>query len=311
MQKLSIIVPLYNESEGFTLLTTRLESLQKTIKNYKVELIFINDGSSDNTFELIYSYAQNNPCVSYINLSRNFGKEIAMTSAIDFCDADLAVIIDADLQDPPELIPEMIKYYEEGYDDVYAKRLSRDGETIIKKWTSKKYYQIMQSFTNVAIQKDVGDFRLLSKKCLDAIREYRELNRNMKSVFSWVGFKKKEITYHRDKRAAGNTKFNYFKLLNLAIDGFTSVTSAPLRYSAILGFFIAFCSSIYAAITLIKTLIFGISMPGYASLIIMILFLGSVQLIFIGVLGEYVGRIFTETKKRPLYHIQNSHKSDL
>jgi glycosyltransferase involved in cell wall biosynthesis len=294
------------------MLLERLDALANSpeMASYQVEYLFVNDGSTDSTYQLLQAHAQSNKRISYINLSRNFGKEISMMAGIDHVQADAVVIIDADLQDPPELIPEMVKYWEEGYDDVYARRASRKGESAIKKWTSKTYYRVLQKSTRIPIQRDTGDFRLLDKRCIEALRELREKQRNMKALFSWIGYKKKEITYDRDPRAAGGTKWNYFKLISLAIDGITTFTTAPLRLATLFGFIISPIALIYGAYLVLRTLIFGTDLSGYVSTFTAIIFFGGVQLLSIGILGEYIGRIFLETKERPLYLIENAHYSE-
>ena len=245
--------------------------------------------------------------VSYINLSRNFGKEIAMIAGIDHVQGDAMVILDADLQDPPELIPEMIKYWEEGYDDVYARRKSRKGETWFKKHTSSLYYKLLQSSTDIPVQVDTGDFRLINRRCIEAIKQIRENQRYTKAMLSWIGYKKKEIFYDRDPRLAGETKWNYQKLINLAIDGITSFTTAPLRIATMTGLVISVSAFIYIAYLLIRPL-FGVSTgAGYSSTLAIILFLGGAQMLFLGIIGEYIGRIFNETKNRPLYLIEEYH----
>ena len=232
-----------------------------------------------------------------------------MIAGIDHAQGDALVIIDADLQDPPELIPDMIKLWEQGYDDVYARRKSRDGETWLKKKTSQWYYKLLQSSTTIPIQVDTGDFRLLDRRCIDALKQFRESQRNTKAMFSWIGYKKKEIFYDRDPRIAGETKWNYRKLINLAIDGVTSFTTAPLRMSSILGMIISCGAFLYILYLLIRPL-FGVPTgAGYSSLMAVILFLGGVQMIFLGIIGEYIGRIFNETKQRPLYLIEEYHQA--
>jgi glycosyltransferase involved in cell wall biosynthesis len=220
---------------------------------------------------------------------------------------DATVLIDADLQDPPELIPEMIKYWEEGYDDVYAKRNSREGETWFKKWSSTAFYRILEKSTHVPIQKDTGDFRLLDRRAVDALKEFRESERYTKGMFSWIGFHKKEVTYDRDPRAAGVTKWNYARLINFAIDGITSFTTAPLRFSTYMGFIVSLIAFLYLVVVIVRTLAFGVDLEGYPSTMAVILFLGGVQLLSLGIIGEYIGRIFNETKRRPLYFIEEYH----
>lgn len=309
MKKISILIPAYNEQGVLPMLFERLEVLAKNQKDYSFEFLFVNDGSRDQTLEIIKSYAEKDPRVAYINLSRNFGKEIAMIAGLDHVSGDATVIIDADLQDPPELIPQMIELWEQGYDDVYARRKSRAGESFIKKKTSEWFYRILQKSTHIPIQQDTGDFRLLDKRCVEALRQFRESQRYTKGLFSWIGYKKKEILYDRDPRAAGTTKWNYPKLINFAIDGITSFTTAPLRISTFLGIIISLLAFIYIFIIIIRTLLFGSDLAGYPSMMAVILFLGGVQLLSLGVIGEYVGRIFNESKQRPLYFIEEFHES--
>ncbi len=300
-EKISILIPAYNEEPVIQTLYDRLIALADSMKNYKFEFLFVNDGSSDGTLVAIQNFAKEDDRISYVSLSRNFGKEIAMIAGIDHVSGDATVIIDADLQDPPELIPEMVKYWEEGYDDVYARRLSRKGETWFKKWTSQTFYNMLQKSTKIKIQKDTGDFRLLDRRCVEALRQFREKERYTKGMFSWIGFKKKEITYNRDPRVAGQSKWNYFKLLDLAIEGFVSFTTAPLRWSSIGGVIISFCAFIYIILIVGRTLLDGSAVAGYPSIMAVVLFLGGVQLLSLGIIGEYVGRIFNEAKDRPLY----------
>lgn len=307
MKKISILIPAYNEQEVLEPLYQRLGKLANDNKSYDFEFLFVNDGSSDKTIDIIKEFADQDERVAYVDLSRNFGKEIAMVAGLDHVTGDATVIIDADLQDPPELIPKMIKYWEEGYEDVYAKRRSRSGESWVKKATSKLYYRILQKTTSIPIQQDTGDFRLLDRVCVDALKEIRESQRYTKGMFSWIGFKKKEITYDRDPRAAGTTGWNYPKLINFAIDGLTSFTTAPLRISSIMGVVISLIAFIYIIILVFQTIFFGSNLAGYPSMMAVILFLGGVQLLSLGVIGEYIGRIFNETKQRPLYFVQQYH----
>ena len=300
----TILVPAYNEQEVLNMLYERLKKIMDENSNYDFEILFVNDGSKDNSLKIMQELRKKDNRVCYLNLSRNFGKETGMIAGLDYSKGDAVIIIDADLQDPPELIPEMIKYWEEGYDDVYAKRRSRKGETWLKKFTSTMYYKVLQGFTKIQIQKDTGDFRLLDRRCVEALKSMRESQRYTKGMFSWIGYNKKEILYDRDPRAAGQTKWNYKKLVDLSIDGITSFTTSPLRWSAILGIIVSIIGFIYMLYIIIKTLVYGIEVPGYASTMVIILFLGGVQLIFLGVIGEYLGRAFYETKGRPLYFIE-------
>jgi polyisoprenyl-phosphate glycosyltransferase len=232
-----------------------------------------------------------------------------MLAGMDFASGDALIIMDADLQDPPELVPDMIKYWEQGYDDVYAKRKSRSGETWMKKQTSKMFYRLLKKVSRVPIQEDTGDFRLLDRRCINALISMRESQRYTKGLFSWVGFNKKEILFDRDPRAAGETKWNYFKLIELAIEGITSFTTVPLKFSSWLGMIISACAFIYMIGIILKTLILGDSVSGYPSLMSVILFIGGIQLLCLGIIGEYLGRIFNESKRRPQYFVNEYNES--
>ena len=301
MKKVSIIIPAYNEEESLPLLYDRLSKVISNLKNYEFELLFINDGSKDNTLKIIKGLREKNSKISYVDFSRNFGKEVAMIAGLDYAKGDCVIFIDADLQDPPELIPELIKYWEEGYDDVYARRKSRKGETFLKKFTSKMYYKVLQSLTRVEIQKDTGDFRLLDRRCVNALKQLRETQRCSKSMFSWIGYNKKEVLFDRDPRVAGTTKWNYKKLIDLAIDGITSFTTSPLRistYIAIPTFLLLFGYFIYV---IAKCFVIKQAIQAFQAIILLILFFSGVQILLFGIVGEYLGRIFNETKNRPLY----------
>ncbi len=301
MKKISVIIPAYNEEESLPILKQRMEKLMNSMENYEFEILFINDGSKDNTINIIKEMREEDNRINYVDFSRNFGKEIAMIAGLDYATGDCAIFMDADLQDPPELIPELVKYWEQGYDDVYAKRRSRKGETWLKKFTSKMYYKILQKTTKIEIQKDTGDFRLLDKRCVNALKKLREAERNTKSMFSWIGYKKKEVLYDRDPRVAGKTKWNYIKLIDLAIDGITSFTTSPLRistYIAIPTFFLLFGYFIYV---IAKCFVIKQAIQAFQAIILLILFFSGVQILLFGIVGEYLGRIFNETKNRPLY----------
>ena len=301
MKKISIIIPAYNEEEALPALMERITKFADDTKDYDFEFLFVNDGSKDRTIELIKEYREKDKRVCYVDFARNFGKETAMKAGIDYATGDAVVFLDADLQDPPEIITEMIKYWEEGYDDVYAQRKSRKGETWMKKFTSKMYYKVLQDLTNVPIQKDTGDFRLLDRRCVNALKVMNESQRNSKSMFSWIGYKKKAIFYDRDPRVAGKTKWNYSKLINLAIDGITSFTTSPLRIStfiAIPTFLILFVYFIYV---IAKSFILHQPIQAFQATILLILFFSGIQIMLFGIVGEYLGRIFNETKNRPLY----------
>lgn len=301
MKKISIIIPAYNEEESLPILYERLTKLMENLNNYDFEVLFVNDGSKDKTIEIIKELREKDERICYVDFARNFGKEIAMIAGLDYATGDCVIFMDADLQDPPELVPELVKYWEEGYDDVYAKRKSRKGETWLKKFTSKMYYKVLQHVTRVEIQEDTGDFRLLDRRCVNALKKLRESQRNTKSMFSWIGYKKKEVLYDRDPRVAGTTKWNYGKLMDLAIDGITSLTTSPLRIStfiAIPTFIVLFGYFVYV---IAKCFVVDQPIQAYQSIILLILFFSGIQILLFGIVGEYLGRIFNETKNRPLY----------
>ena len=301
MKSICIIIPIYNEEESLPFLKKRLVEIIKNIKNYKIKVLFINDGSSDSSLEIIKDIRENDKTFNYISFSRNFGKETAIIAGLDYSNDDAVIIMDADLQDPPELIPELIEYWEAGYDDVYAQRRTRDGETFLKKWTSKMYYKILQKFTNVPIQKDTGDFRLLDRRCVNAICKLRENGRCSKSIFNWIGYKKKAVLFDREKRIAGKTKWNYKKLINLAIVGITSLSISPLRWASYIAIPIFAILLIYFIYVIVKSISLNVAIQAFQAIILLVLFFGGLQVILIGILGEYLGRIFNETKNRPLY----------
>ena len=301
MKKISIIVPAYNEEESLPYLYERLNKLMDSMSQYEFEILFINDGSKDNTLKLIKQYREKDNRYCYVDFSRNFGKEIGMIAGLDYATGDCVIFMDADLQDPPELIPELIKYWEEGYDDVYARRRSREGETFLKKFTSKMYYRVLQKMTKVEIQKDTGDFRLLDRRCVNALKKLRESSRNTKSMFSWIGYNKKEVLYDRDARIAGKTKWNYVKLMDLAIDGITSFTTSPLRLATWIAIPTFLMLLVYFIYVIVKCIVTSTAMQAFQAIIILILFFSGVQILLFGIVGEYLGRIFNETKNRPLY----------
>jgi glycosyltransferase involved in cell wall biosynthesis len=303
MKKITILIPAYNEEEVLDILYSRLNQVLAKLANYHFEILFVNDGSKDRTLDIIRALQKKDPKVSFLDLSRNYGKEIAMIAGLDYATGDAVVIIDADLQDPPELIPQMLQYWQEGYDDVYAKRRSRLGETWLKKLSASTFYTMLQKLTKIPIQENTGDFRLLDRRCVEALKQLRETQRYTKGMFSWIGYNKKEILFDRDPRAAGQTKWNYLKLLDLAIEGITSFTTIPLRFSSFLGALISIFAFIYMIIIIIKTIAYGEPVQGYPSLMVIILFLGGIQLLSLGIIGEYIGRIFNETKRRPLYFV--------
>ncbi|HIF50422.1 MAG TPA: glycosyltransferase [Thiotrichaceae bacterium] len=305
---LSIVSPAYNESANLDEFYSRVISATKDL-NLEVEIVYVNDGSQDNTIDVMLNQRKNDKRISIIDLSRNFGKEIALTAGLDHASGDAIVIIDADLQDPPELINEFVKHWRAGYDVVSAKRSKREGESHLKKLTSYVYYRLLFLLSDINIPKDTGDFRLLDRKALEALLKLREKHRYMKGLFAWVGFKQLEIEYERDARFKGKTKWNYFSLLNLAFDGLTSFSVLPLRMASIVGVFSAMIAFLYGAFITVKTVFFGDPVAGYSSLVVIITFIGGIQLLALGIIGEYLGRIFNETKNRPLYIVKNAQSS--
>ena len=300
---LSIVVPAYNEEEVLPELHARLAAVLGQLGS-EAQIVYVNDGSTDRTVEVIKVLREKDGRVVLVDLSRNFGKEIAMTAGFDYAQGDAVVVIDADLQDPPELIPELLKHYRDGYDVVYAQRMSRAGERALKKASAFLFYRLIQASTRVKIPADTGDFRLLSRRALDALNKLREQHRFMKGLYAWIGFPQKAVPYHRDPRKAGQTKWNYWKLWNFALEGFTSFTIGPLKVATYLGITTALGAFVYAVWVIYKTLAHGDPVAGYPSLMVAILFFGGIQLMTIGILGEYLGRMFDETKRRPLYFVK-------
>lgn len=302
MKSISILVPMFNEAAVLPLFFETVEKVLAGLPDYHFGYLFVDDGSTDGSADFVRELATRDSRISLVVLSRNFGKERAMLAGLDVTEADATIVIDADLQDPPSLIPRMLALWEEGWQDVYAQRRSRAGESWMKRSTSRWYYRVLQSVSRVSIQADTGDFRLLDRECVMALRRYRESERNMKALFSLVGFRKVPLPFDRDRRAAGGTKFNYWKLTNLAVDGITSFTTLPLRLSSIIGVVVSIAAFVYLVVIVVRALIpGGESVAGYPSLMAVILFLGGVQLLSLGVIGEYVARIFSETKARPVY----------
>ena len=304
MKKVTILIPCYNEEQSLPLLYQELSSLIDNHQAYDWEILFVNDGSKDNTIHLINQLSNQDNRIAYVDLSRNFGKEAAMLAGFDYATGDCMVIMDADLQHPPHLIPEMLKYWEEGYEDVYAKRTTRGKESWLRKNLSLLYYKVLQKTTRVEILQNVGDFRLLDRKCIDTLKQLRESERYTKGMFCWIGFNKKEIEFEQGDRVAGQTSWNYLSLFNLAIEGITSFTIAPLRLSTMIGIIVSLIAFIYMCVIIAKTLIWGEDVQGFPTLMVIILFLGGVQLLSLGIIGEYLGRIFHETKNRPVYVVK-------
>ena len=303
---ISIIAPCYNEEETIEPFLRRIEEILTQI-NEPYEIVFINDGSRDNTLNVLLNAKQNFKNIRIINFSRNFGKEAALTAGLDKARGEAAIPIDVDLQDPPELIKDLVARWREGYDVVLAKRADRTSDSFAKRVSADLFYKLNGKISNVDIPNNVGDFRLMSKRVVEALKQLPENQRFMKGLFAWVGFKTVAIEYVREKREAGQSSFNGWKLWNFALDGITSFSTLPLRIWLYIGALVSFLSFLYGSFIILKTLIFGVDLPGYASLAVIMLFLGGIQLIGIGILGEYIGRIYSESKRRPSYIIEGEY----
>lgn len=304
---------MFNEEESldslYAALRPLLDNTLPGLKNsYEWEVMMINDGSRDHSLEKLRAMHSEDPRIRYASLSRNFGKENALLAGFDRVTGDCMIIMDADLQHPVDAIPKMLEQWEEGWDDVYGRRLSRGKESAIRKYFTRIYYALLNKSTNVDVLPDVGDFRLLDRKAIDAIRNLRESQRYTKGLYCWVGFKKKGVDFQTADRVAGNTKMSAARLFNLALEGITSYTTAPLRFASVLGFIVSLVSIIYMIYIFCKTLIFGDAVQGFPTLICAILFLGGCQLLALGIIGEYIGKIYNETKQRPAYIV--SEESD-
>jgi len=302
MSKLCVVVPAYNEGESLREFHARLAAVFDKL-DLQCEVLYVDDGSRDDTYSVMCSLREGDARVSTLKLSRNFGKELALTAGLDAADADAIVVIDADLQDPPELIPTFVDHWREGYDVVYGTRSTRAGETELKKFTSATFYRVMERLSATPVPRDTGDFRLMSRRSLDALKRLRERQRFMKGLFTWVGYKQKSVIYERDARFAGESKYNYWRLWNFALEGITSFSTAPLKLATYVGLGTAMLAFAYAVWVFGKALVLGDRVQGYPTLMLVILFLGGVQLMALGVIGEYLGRMYIETKQRPLYLI--------
>jgi glycosyltransferase involved in cell wall biosynthesis len=301
---LSVVVPLYNEEAVIGVFHERLVGVLAGI-DIGSEIVYVNDGSSDGSLSKLRDLADHDSRVAIVDLSRNFGKEIALSAGLDHARGDAVVVIDADLQDPPELIREFVAGWREGYDLVYGQRTEREGESSLKLLSAHAFYRVIEQVGRVRIPKDTGDFRLLSRRAVNALSQLREQHRFMKGLFTWIGFPQKAVPYKRDARFLGTTKWNYWTLWNLALEGITSFTVVPLKVATYLGLVTAIGAFIYGAVVAVKTLAYGNPVPGYPSLMVVVLFLGGMQLMAVGIVGEYLGRVFNETKNRPLYFVNS------
>ncbi|MDR1397652.1 MAG: glycosyltransferase family 2 protein [Desulfarculales bacterium] len=304
---ISLIIPFYNEGAAINILYERLSAALAAIPDCLFEIICVDDGSRDNTLAVLNNIAEKDPRLLIIEFSRNFGKEAAMSAGLDYAGGQAVIILDADLQDPPELIAPMLELWQGGAEVVNARRTNRQAESFLKRRSAGLFYWVHNKVSYPPIPANVGDFRLLDRKAVNALKQMPERQRFMKGLFSWVGFKSAEIAYRRETRSAGKSKFSGFKLWNFALEGITSFSTLPLRVWTYIGVAVALPALGWGAFTLVKTLVFGIDVPGYASTIIAVLFLGGLQLISVGVLGEYIGRIYAESKNRPLYIIRRIH----
>jgi glycosyltransferase involved in cell wall biosynthesis len=301
---LSIIVSMYNEEESLSLFFKTIKKTLSKLKKYTYEIICVDDGSVDKTYSLLEQYAKDDGCIKVIKFSRNFGKEYGVMAGLKFCSGRAAIPMDVDLQDPPELILDFVKKWEEGYDMVYGIRSDRGSDTFLKRWTAKLFYKTYNLMTKSPIPYNAGDYRLIDRKVINAILSLTERNVFMKGIFGWTGFKSTGVKYVRQKRSAGVSKWNYWKLWNFALDGITASTTFPLRIWTYLGSLLSATGLLYALYIVIRTIVEGVDVPGYASLLVFILLLGGIQMIILGILGEYIGRIFVEVKSRPIYIVE-------
>ncbi|MEO7478627.1 MAG: glycosyltransferase family 2 protein [Lysobacteraceae bacterium] len=297
---LTVVVPAFNEEATLPLLHARLRAALDGL-DLTTRVLYVDDGSRDATWDAMRRIAQDDPRVALLRLSRNFGKEAALTAGLDHVAEGAALMLDGDGQDPPELIPEFVARWREGFDDVFGTRLDREGESWLKRASAHAFYRVIGLLSKTPIPHDTGDFRLLSRRALDGLAQMRERGRFMKGLFAWVGYRQAAVPYRRASRMAGRSKFSYWKLWNFALDGITSFSTAPLRVATYFGLLTAVVAFGFGGWTILKTLLWGESVRGYPTLITVILFLGGVQLIALGVIGEYLGRLYQETKQRPLY----------
>lgn len=301
MKKVTILIPCYNEEAALPLLVDALNRLVNSLPDYEWELLFIDDGSRDNTLRMLEEYHQADNRYCFVSLSRNFGKEAALLAGFDYARGDAVIMMDADLQDPPEIVPQMLSAWEDGYADVYGKRRERGKESWLRRRLTLVYYWLLEKSTRVQVLQNVGDFRLLDRRCIEELRRLRESERYTKGMYSWIGFKKKELVFDRHDRVAGKSAWNYRQLFALAIDGISSFSIAPLRVSTLVGVLVSIAAFLYMCKVLVKTLFWGDPVQGYSSLMVVMLFLGGVQLISLGIIGEYLGKTYLEVKNRPVY----------
>jgi glycosyltransferase involved in cell wall biosynthesis len=299
---ISLIAPVFNEMEMVDLFYKAVVEIMDA-QEMQYEILYVNDGSSDATLEILTKQSSSDPRVRIIDLSRNFGKEAALTAGIARAKGDALVLLDVDLQDPPELIELFLAHWRDGYDVVYGLRINRDADKAMKKLSAGAFYRLFNRFSSTKIPENAGDFRLLDRKVADVLNQLPERNRFMKGLFAWAGFRSIGVPYQRPERAAGKTKWNYWKLWNFALDGLVGFSTVPLRIWTYVGLIASALSFVYGSFIIIRTLLYGIELPGYASLMTVVLFLGGIQLLSIGVIGEYIGRLVLESKQRPIFVI--------
>ena len=299
----SVVVPVYNEAEVIGEMYRRLTHVASTLPDLDYELIVVDDGSRDESYSSLVSLARSDSRLRVLKLSRNFGHQTAITAGIDVARGDAVVVIDADLQDPPEVIPDMVQRWREGFDVIYGVRAKRSGETMMKLATASVFYRMLHRMTNISIPVDAGDFRLMSRRAADQLRAMREKDRFVRGLISWIGFKQTSVPYHREARFAGKTKYPLRKMLKFAIDGLTSFSTVPLKLATWMGYLASAFAFIYLASVFVQKWL-GRTVEGWATIMVAMLFMGGVQLICLGIMGEYIGRIFTEAKQRPLYVVE-------
>ena len=304
MKKITILIPCYNEAKSLSILYEEIIRVISVLNDYTWEILWVNDGSQDETLKVIVALREKDTRVSYVDLSRNFGKENALLAGLDYAHGDAVIIMDADMQHPPQVIPDMVRKWEEGYDDVYARRKTRGKESWLRKRLTLFYYKLLQSSSRLDVLPNVGDFRLLDRKCINALCQLRESGRYTKGMYCYIGFKKTGVEFDTQDRINGESSMSFKKLLKLALEGITSYTTAPLRWATIAGLMVSLFAFAYMVFVFLKALIYGDPVAGYPTLITVILFIGGVQLLTIGIIGEYLAKVFVEVKNRPVYFVR-------
>lgn len=310
MKKIVLLIPAYNEEDVLPAFKEKVMQVTDELPGYRFEFLFVNDGSTDRTQELIHAYHLADERVKYIELSRNFGKETAMLAGFDYADGDAVLIIDADLQHPPEMLKELIYWWEQGYEDVFTVRQAKAERNPVKRWTSDTYYKLLSMISNTDVYKGAGDFRLLDRKCVDALKQLRERERNTKGLYAYIGFRKKALEYEEGERAGGTSKWKFSQLMKLAVDGITSYSTAPLRVWSVMGLVISLFAFVFLFYEMYRAVFYGSAVAGYPTLLAAIVFLGGIQLISLGAIGEYLARVFSETKERTPYFVRDTSENE-